>query len=306
MSATAPLLERIPPVRRAMLLMAGFSILWVVLEAVVGAQLKGNYNLMQVVWSRVGVHLVTLAMLFGWRQPSRLWRTRRPVFQLVRSLLMFVMPFSFALSLGLGLHADTVWAVFWIAPLLVIATAHVMIGERAPLLVWGLAASGTLAAAVVHPPTRPSSPLLLVLPIAMALSFSVYVVMTRRLRDEPVLANLFYTALGVFLVLTPMMPHVWITPTAHDLVVMIGIGTIGLLALYALDRAAAGAPVSLTASALYFYIPCLQLVLVLLHAGDTSRRALAGCAAIVVIVAFLWSWSSRAPASAALTENPVR
>ncbi len=295
-----------PDARRAMLFMAAFSILWVVLEAVVGAQLQGHYHLMQVVWSRYAVHLLVLLVLFGWHRPSRLWRTRRPVYQLVRSILMFVMPFSFALAIALGLQPDTVWAVFWLAPVFVLAAAHVMIGERAPLLVWGIAMAGALATALVPPPARPASPLLLLLPLAMSVSFSTYVVMTRSLRTEHVLANLFYTGLGVFMVLTPVMLRVWIAPTMHDLVVMTGIGTIGLVALFALDRAAAAAPVSLSASMLYIHIPCLLLALLLMRAGDASRRALVGVAVILALIAFLWSWGSRVPVGRALSEDPVR
>ena len=49
--------------RRAMLLLAGFGIAWVLLEAVVGARLQGHYHLMQVVWCRYAVHLATLVLV---------------------------------------------------------------------------------------------------------------------------------------------------------------------------------------------------------------------------------------------------
>ena len=78
----------------------------------------------------------------------------------------------------------------------------------------------------------------------MAASFSLYVVMTRSLRTETTRANLFYTALGVFIALSPLMHAVWITPTRHDFVVMVAVGVIGLACLYALDRAVAAAPAS--------------------------------------------------------------
>jgi hypothetical protein len=72
--------------------------------------------------------------------------------------------------------------------------------------------------------------------LTSAASFSLYVVMTRMLRGESLRANLFYTALGVFAVLSLFMPTVWVTPTSHDARVMVLIGALGLVALLALDR----------------------------------------------------------------------
>src|SRR6185436_4624638 len=98
------------PGRRAMLLLALFALAWAFVEGVFGARLQLHYALMQVVWCRYAAHLACLLLLFGWRRPARLWRTRRPGFQLARSLLMLVMPASFALSLAAGDRAGTVWA----------------------------------------------------------------------------------------------------------------------------------------------------------------------------------------------------
>ena len=60
--------------------------------------------------------------------------------------------------------------------------------------------------------------------------------MTRSLRGESTRVNLFYTAAGVFAALTPAVPFVWITPDLHDLVLLTGVGLIGLLGLFILDR----------------------------------------------------------------------
>lgn len=285
-------LPALPDGRRAMLLMAVFAVAWVLLEAVVGARVQQHYNLMQVVWWRYAAHLATLLLLFGWRRPERLWRTARPRYQLARSLLMLVMPLSFALALGTGMSGDTIWAVFWIAPLLTIVCAHALLGERVAWPVWIAALLGTFAAAAMLAPVPPASPWQLLLPIVMAVSFSVYVVMTRSLRSEPVLANLFYTAFGVFLALTPLMPAVWITPSAHDAVVLTAIGVVGLVALLALDRSAAFAPVAGVAPILYLHVVCLAGV-DLLRGELPSQPALAGAAVIIAIAAFLWSREDR-------------
>ncbi len=236
-----------------------FAAAWAVLEVALGSKLGGGVDLLQVVWCRYAVHVGLLLAVWGWRKPGVLWRTRRPVFQLARSLLMFVMPYAFILSLAAGASVDTVWAAFWISPLLILAFAFIGLRERIAPATWLLPIVGLAASFVILRPALPSSGAAWVFPLLMALSFSLYVVMTRSLRHETVQSNLFYTAFGVLLVLSPIMPWVWKPLSAHDALVLFGIGAVGLLALAALDRAMALAPVSASAPALH-----LQLVFVLL------------------------------------------
>jgi drug/metabolite transporter (DMT)-like permease len=294
-----------------MLAMAAFASLWVLLESVVGARLQGRYHLMQVVWCRYAVHLITLVLLCAWTKPERLWRTGRPAYQLARSMLMLVMPLSFTLAIGVGTSGETIWSIFWLSPLLTVAIAHVLLAERAPWETWAAAAVGAVAAVVMLRPQRPSSPLALLLPILMALSFSAYVVMTRSLRHEATRANLLYSALGVFLVLTPIMPTIWIAPTLYDVGVLIGIGVTGLVALLALDRSASLAPVSSVAPVLYLHVVCLSAVGLLLHGQHPSRGSVVGGSVIVAIVSFLWTRQSRRTAARsgfwpAPSEGPAR
>lgn len=275
-----------PGTRRAILGMAVFGAIWALLEEVVGAKLQGRYHLLQVVWCRYAVHLAALGLLFGWRRPDKLWRTARPGYQMVRSMMMLVMPASFVISLSVGVPTATTMAVFWLSPVLIIVIARFLLGERASWLLWGMAVVGAAVVAFMFDPMPVSLPLL-VIPAAMALSFSTYVVMTRSLAGESVRANLFYTAFGVLLALTPLMPMVWVTPSVPDATVLVGIGLFGLVALFAVDRAASLAPVSVTASILY-----LEMVIVALvgffNGHALSRRTLAGGVVIVAIAGLHW------------------
>jgi len=295
----ASLAQRAPG-RGAMLLLALFALAWAVVEGVFGARLQLHYSLMQVVWCRYAVHLACLGLLVGWRAPSRLWRTRRLGFQLSRSLLMLVMPASFALSLAAGDRPGTVWALFWVAPLMILGFARLALGERVPRWVWAVAAIGSGVAAVMAEPALPRSLAGAVLPIVMALSFSIYVVMTRALRDEPVQANLFFTALGVFALLTPLMPFVWVMPNLHDAALLAGIGIVGLLALWALDRACERAPVAQVAPTLHVHLLCMALVEWGAAGEAFTHRDLLGAAWIAVALLALWLWQSaveRTPAT---------
>ena len=283
--------------RRAMALMAAFALAWVVLEEVVGRRLQGHYHLMQIVWCRYAVHLLALLLLFGWTDPARLWRTRRPVFHLLRSLCMLVMPLTFALSLQTAVRPNSVWALFWLAPLVGLLIAQWTLGERSAPAVWAATAVVTAAALAILSPGRDVLSPAIVLPLLMALSFAVYLVMTRRLTGEAVRANLFYTALGVFAVLTPVMPMVWVTPNAADLIVLMGIGVVGLLSLFLLDRAVALAP--LDASTPFLFAHALGLLALgwLLQGHPPAPAALAAAAVVAAVLVALWWHAGRTQGS---------
>jgi len=232
------------PSRYSMLMMVAFGALWAVLEAV-ATHLNRSYSPFQVVWTRYAVHLAFMLAVWGWREPFSLVRTRRPVLQLARSMLMLVMPAAFVFGLIRGLSPNTIMAVFWVMPLLVLVLSAAFLAESASWAVWLAAGGATLGALLLLSPQPPArSWLWPAWPLVMSASFSLYVVMTRVLRSETTRANLFYTAFGVFVALTPLIPSVWVTPSRHDFAIMAAIGVIGWVSLYCLDRLAAAAPVT--------------------------------------------------------------
>jgi drug/metabolite transporter (DMT)-like permease len=176
-----------------------------------------------------------------------------------------------------------------LSPLLILAIARFTLREKVPPAVWSVTFAACVGAALltgVH-----SFPHLrqLVFPLGMGLSFGLYVVMTRSLQTESLRANLFYTALGVFLALTPVIPHLWVTPGLHDAAILVSVGVLGFLVLLALDRAASLAPVSQSAAA-----TCAQVGFVALLAWGfgkivPSAWMLVGLAVLGVALATLWA-----------------
>jgi drug/metabolite transporter (DMT)-like permease len=271
-----------------MLLMAVFSMVWVLIEIGVAIRLSNRYNLMQVVWWRYGVHLATMLLLFGWRDPAYLWRTSRPGYHWLRSLLMLVMPGSYVLAIQQGVAGDTVMMVFWLSPLCIVVAARLMLGELVTARTWAACGVAGLAALSMHRPSPPASPWLLILPVLMMLSFSIYVVMTRALRFERLRANMFYTALGVFVVLTPLVPRFWTTPGPGDAAAMVLVGLFGAVALLLLDRSTSCAPVSTTASVLYLNVAAMAAIASLLSGDLPSIRIITSAGIIVAVVCAIW------------------
>ncbi len=283
--------------RHGIQLVVAFSLLWALVELLAG-QVLHRYSGYQVVWMRYLVHLLLMLLLWGWRQPATLWRTRRPIYQLSRSALMLLMPASWIVASGLGVGAESTMGVFWLAPLLVVTFARFVLGERPRPAVWLIALVASVGAMCIYSPRSLSLGPPLLLPLSMGLSFSLYVVMTRSLRDEPVRANLFYTALGVFLLLTPAMPGLWVPPDAHAVLVMAGVGSLGFLCLLALDRACEQAEASTVAPLCALQIVFMTLISI---AGGQhpGRRDLLGLVLITGSAIAVWALAFRGAQGAA-------
>jgi len=292
--------------RRAILLMLGFVTLWALIE-VMAAQVLRNYSPYQVVWTRYAVHLGLMLLIWGWREPASLWRTRRPVFQLSRSLLMLGMPASWIIGMQMGVPADVVMLVFWVSPLLIMGLAWLFLRDRAPPLIWLVTLMAGAGSLLVHDFAALPTPGQIVYPLAMALCFSLYVVMTRSLLVETTRTNLFYTALGVFLLLTPAMPGLWTTPSLPDLMTMVAVGLFGYVALYLLDRMAAAAPVSISAPFAFFQVVMTAGLFFALGVGhDMSTRRLAlGLILIVGALLYVWIREPHIVARDALAAKPM-
>ena len=241
-------------VNRSMLLALALALMWAAEEALL-ARVLARQSVAQAVWLRFMFHVIALFVLWGWRDPASLWRTRRPVSQLARSLCLVAMPVCWLLGLRAGGDTATMLSVFWIAPLLVLLFARWWLGERASLGLWLAAALGSVGACVLLAPATLPSPRLLVHPLGMAAAFSAYVVMTASLRSESTRANLFYAGFGACLALAPLMPWVWVAPALTDLLILAAVALLGLGGLLALQRLVVRGPLLPSLPLLYLQLP---------------------------------------------------
>jgi hypothetical protein len=144
-------------------------------------------------------------------------RTSRPVLQLARSLTMLLMPACLALGTG-GAKPVHVFGVFWIDPLLVLLLTSGA-GDRPSGRTWVAIVAGWCGAMAVYQPPVASIGASVVYGIGMAASFAGYVVMTRAVHDtDTLLTNQFYSALGVFVALTPAVGFFWNVPSTRMVV----------------------------------------------------------------------------------------
>lgn len=286
------------PRRRAILYMVAFATLWPLVEVLAGT-LRLGYSPYQVVFTRYLVHIALMAAVWGFRDPLSLVRTRRPIFQLARSLLMLGMPASYVLALTRGVPGSTLLSIFWLSPFVMLGLAVVFLRERASLAAWCSALVSYVGIRLFVGVAPLPDLLSLVFAVGIGLTLAVYVVMTRSLRTECTRANLFYTAFGVAAALLPVMPRLWMSPPPLDLAKMIGVGVLGFFTLYAVDRATALSPVPVSAPFVYVQMPTLLFMQRCLGQAHIGVRGLVASSIIVLPGLYLWTREDRGSVSAA-------
>jgi hypothetical protein len=276
------------------LYIAIFTLCWAIIE-MLGA--SAGVSAYQVVWTRYGVHLAFMALVFGPRYGTALVRTPKLGQQIFGSLLMLGMPLSFIWALRTMAPNDA-WAVFWVAPLLIIAIAAATRDRLGG--VWTIVASicGLVGAWLIYKPDLGIFQPAALFAFGMALCFALYMIVMRSMRQEPIMTKLFHTALWVFIGMSVILPSVWSRPTLHGLLAMSAIGVLGWFALYALDRALEGAPAAILAPVLY-----TELVWdLLLHwRSDVTlgRRTDLGIVLIIAATLATFMWRHKRPSIAA-------
>jgi len=236
--------DRADNVARAQAFAVLATLLWPLQEAA-GAVLMRGHHAAQVVAFRYITHLLLLGAFVLPRYGLRPFMTQRPGLQMLRGLCMFGMPGGFMLAAGVA-PISWVWTVFWLMPAMALAGAWLFLNERPGWFAWAVAFAGPLAAAAIGEAV-PGSPAGTAGAVLMGASFAGYVVLSRVLRREHLIASLFYTAVGALLPMAYFAWRVWTPVTAAEIIPAFITGLLSLLILGAFDKATDAAPVTIVA-----------------------------------------------------------
>jgi drug/metabolite transporter (DMT)-like permease len=135
------------------------------------------------------------------------------------------------------MSVSNIVSIFWLAPLMIVGFSRLLLGESTSWASWLASIVGLGIVVFLFDPNQNISGTGVLLSMAAALSFSLYVVMTKMLKEESILTNLFYTALGVFVPLSLGVASFWQPLSLRAALLMSSLGLLGFLLLWMLDKA---------------------------------------------------------------------
>ena len=192
---------------------------------------------LQVVWARyTGAFLLPFIVSNPWTRPG-LTRTTRPVLQIGRSMLLLGSTLCNFLALRY-LQLDEAIALVFSTPFFVAALSGPLLGERVRWRRWTAIAVGFAGVLVVTRPGAGTFHPAALLSLSAAVFYALYSIATRVLaRTDPNDTTLFYSNIVGALVLLPVVPFVWTTPSDPLVIaLMVAAGAIGQLRPLPPDR----------------------------------------------------------------------
>jgi len=187
--------------------------------------LAPQIGVLPTLWARYAGQMLLVLILVAPRLRS-VAHTNYPRLQLLRSLLLMGATGFFFTGLSRIPLSDAA-ALMAVNPVLITLGAALFLGEAlGPRRIGGITVAMIGALIILRPGSAVFS-LNALLPLAAAVCYSGYALLTRRVGpDEDVWTSLFYTGLVGTIILSLIVPFAWVTPTPAALALM------GLMALF--------------------------------------------------------------------------
>lgn len=196
---------------------------------VVSKHLSSIYPVALVVWARYFVHTLLMTVIFLPKAGVGVLISKSPRLQILRGFFLVSTSLFFTSSLRYIPLAEST-SINFLAPLLVIVLSMPILDERVSMrqlcaVVIGFV--GTLF--IVRPGGDLFKPAVL-LPFCSAFCFAMYQLLTRKVSsyDSATTSN-FIGGLLSTLVMTALLPFFWVTPKIGDCLLMVALGTLGML-----------------------------------------------------------------------------
>ena len=158
------------------------------------------------VWVRYFVHLVIMLVAVAPSLGRELIITKKPWLMVFRALMLAFSSLLLQLAFRNMPLAETT-AIFFVTPLLVALLAGPLLGEKLLIRTWLAVLAGFAGALLIARPGGALTGEGVILTLSAAFCYAIYQILTRKLSTtEPVMRQLFYTALIGTLVMTPLVP----------------------------------------------------------------------------------------------------
>ena len=199
---------------------------WVMLPIMDGfaKYLSSDVPVLQITWARYFFTVVfTLPIMFFFFRKNLVW-TDKPKLQLIRGFIFLTANVCFFYSISIISLAKALTLAF-IAPLIVTAFSPIFLGEKVGFKRWSAVIIGFIGSMVVIRPGFMEINLASLAALGTGVMYGFYLIITRKLSssDNPLLTLLLTGVVGA-IIISFVMPFVWIKPTLNQWSIMAAIG----------------------------------------------------------------------------------
>ena len=199
---------------------------WVMLPIMDGfaKYLSSDLPVLQITWARYFFTVAfTLPIMFFFFRKNLVW-TDKPKLQLIRGLILLTANVCFFYSISIISLAKALTLAF-IAPLIVTAFSPIFLGEKVGFRRWSAVIIGFIGSMVVIRPGFVEINLASLAALGTGVMYGFYLIITRKLSssDNPLLTLLLTGVVGA-IIISFIMPFVWIKPTLNQWSMMAAIG----------------------------------------------------------------------------------
>ena len=199
---------------------------WVMLPIMDGfaKYLSSDLPVLQITWARYFFTVAfTLPVMFFFFRKNLVW-TDKPKLQLIRGLILLTANICFFYSISIISLAKALTLAF-IAPLIVTAFSPIFLGEKVGFRRWSAVLIGFIGSMVVIRPGFVEINLASLAALGTGVMYGFYLIITRKLSssDNPLLTLLLTGVVGA-IIISFVMPFVWIKPTLNQWSMMAAIG----------------------------------------------------------------------------------
>ena len=199
---------------------------WVMLPIMDGfaKYLSAELPVLQITWARYffTVTFTFPVMLFFFRK-HLVW-TNKPKLQFIRGIILLSANICFFYSISV-ISLPKALTLAFIAPLVVTAFSPIFLGEKVGYRRWSAVIIGFIGSLVVIRPGFVEINLASLAALTTGIMYGFYLIITRKLSssDNPLLTLLLTGIVGAIIIST-VMPFVWVKPTLNQWYMMAAIG----------------------------------------------------------------------------------
>ena len=229
---------------------------WAVLPVMDGMakHLSTEIHFLEVVWGRYFFMVViSVPFTFVFFKKHLSWPKNINI-QLARSIFLFLSTILFFYAISVISLAESLTLAF-VSPLIVTLLSAILLKEQVGYRRWTAVIIGFIGAIIVIRPGFNEISLATFAGLGTGIAYAFYVITTRKLSsiDSPLL-TLIFTGLSGAIIISIIVPFVWITPNYTQWLFLIGLAAVGTLGHFFLILSLNFAEASKLAPFAYFEI----------------------------------------------------